>query len=49
MTQLNNQNSVKFECGRGMFKQKFFHYEDIPVNEAKKVINHFQTERALGN
>jgi len=35
--------------GRGMFKQEFSHYEDMPTNEAEKVINHYQSERALGH
>ena len=54
MTQLNNQNIINLalqsmsSC-RGMFKQKFSHYEDMPTNEAKKVINHYQSERALGH
>ena len=35
--------------GRGMFKQEFSHYEDMPTNEAQKVINHHQSKRALGH
>ena len=35
--------------GRGMFKQEFSHYEDMPINEAEKVISHYQSERALGH
>jgi elongation factor G len=35
--------------GRGMFKQEFSHYEDMPTIEAEKVISHYQSERALGH
>ena len=54
MTQFNNQNIINWalqsmsSC-RGMFKQKFSHHEDMPPNEAEKVINHYQSVRALGH
>ena len=54
MTQLNNQNIINLalqsmsSC-RDIFKQKFYPYEDIPTNEAEKVINYYQSERALGH
>ena len=35
--------------GRGMFKQESSHYEDMHINEAEKVISHYQSERALGH
>ena len=35
--------------GQGMFKQEFSHYEDMPSNEAEKVISHYQSKRALGH
>ena len=54
MTQLNNQNIINMALQsmssyRGRFKQEFPHYEDMPTNEAQKVINHHQSKRALGH
>jgi len=34
--------------GRGMFTQEFSHYEDMPHNEADKVISIWETARAAG-
>ena len=34
--------------GRGMFTQEFSHYEDMPHNEAEKVITTWETARAAG-
>ena len=34
--------------GRGMFSQEFSHYEDMPHNEAEKVISTWETARAAG-
>ena len=34
--------------GRGMFIQEFSHYEDMPPNEAQKVISVWETARAAG-
>jgi len=31
--------------GRGMFSQEFSHYEDMPINEANKVVSDFETSR----
>ena len=31
--------------GRGMFSQEFSHYEDMPVNESKKVVSEFEASR----
>ena len=31
--------------GRGMFSQEFSHYEDMPVNEANKVVSEFESSR----
>ena len=35
--------------GQEMFKQEFSHYEDMPSNEAEKVISHYQSKRELGH
>jgi len=32
--------------GRGMFTQDFSHYEDMPHNEAKKVITEYESSRS---
>ena len=34
--------------GRGMFTQEFSHYQDMPQNEAQKVISIWETARAAG-
>ena len=34
--------------GRGMFTQEFSHYQDMPPNEAQKVISIWETARAAG-
>ena len=34
--------------GRGMFNQEFSHYEDMPPNEAQKVISTWEAARAAG-
>ena len=34
--------------GRGMFTQDFSHYEDMPHNEAEKVIGSWEESRAAG-
>ena len=34
--------------GRGMFNQEFSHYEDMPPNEAQKVISTWESARAAG-
>ena len=31
--------------GRGMFSQEFSHYEDMPINEANKVISEYEASR----
>ena len=31
--------------GRGMFSQEFSHYEDMPVNEANKVVSEFEASK----
>jgi elongation factor G len=34
--------------GRGLFKQEFSHYEDMPSNESQKVISAYQSSREQG-
>ena len=34
--------------GRGMFSQEFSHYEDMPHNEASKIIKSWEEARASG-
>ena len=34
--------------GRGMFSQEFSHYEDMPINEANKVVSGFEASRQQG-
>ena len=34
--------------GRGMFSQEFSHYEDMPHNEADKIIKAYESSRAAG-
>ena len=31
--------------GRGMFSQKFSHYQDMPINESNKVVAEFEASR----